>query len=251
MFKFRMNWRSIGVLLIAFLMVLLLGSTVFNVLRPAEPMPQALAALQSDAQVQVQPEPWLTFTPLSAVPKTGFVFYPGGLVDPRVYAPMARDIAARGYLVVVPAMPLNFAILDVGRADEIMRAFPSISRWAIGGHSLGGVAAAMYVKGHPDAVKGIVFWASYPSDGDNLSNLELPVVSIYGTRDGLSTVQKIDASHQLLPASTQWVAIEGGNHGQFGWYGLQSGDGTATISREEQQGQIVDATARLLKQISD
>ena len=250
MFKFKINWRSIGVLLIAFL-VLLLGSSVFYVLRPAEPMPQALAALQSDAQVQVQTEPWLIFKPFGADPKTGFILYPGGLVDPRAYAPMAHDIAARGYLVVVPAMPLNFAILDVGSADEIMRAFPSISRWAIGGHSLGGVAAAMYVKGHSDAVKGLVFWASYPSDGDNLSNLELPIVSIYGTRDGLSTVQKIDASHQLLPASTQWAAIQGGNHGQFGWYGLQSGDGVAMISREEQQRQIVEATVRLLKQISD
>ncbi len=239
------------VLLIAGLVLLALFGAAIIGLRPAEPMPQALMALHEDAQVQVQTEPWLIFKPRGMEPSTGLILYPGGLVDPRAYAPLAHDIAARGYLVVVPTMPLNFAILDIGRADAIIRNFPTIRRWAIGGHSLGGVAAAMFVKGHPQAVTGLVFWASYPSDNDNLSNLDLRVLSIYGTRDGLSTAQKIDASRRLLPASTRWLVIEGGNHGQFGWYGLQSGDGVATISREEQQSQIVDATTRLLKQISE
>ena len=164
---------------------------------------------------------------------------------------MAQDIAAQGYLVVVPSMPLNFAILDANRAEQVMPAFPTIRRWAVGGHSLGGVAAAMFVKSHPAAAKGLVFWASYPADGDNLSSFDLPVVSIYGTRDGLSTIAKIDSSRRLLPASTRWASIEGGNHGQFGWYGVQSGDGIATISREQQQAQIVTATVDLLKQISN
>ena len=246
-----MSKFGIRVLLIVVLAALGLGGFAIFATRPAAPMPQALAALQTDAQVQIQTEPWLVFRPRGAEPGTGLVFYPGGLVDPRAYAPMARDIAARGYLVVVPSMPLSFAILGVDRAADIVRAFPSIHQWAIGGHSLGGVAAAMFVKSRPDSVKGLVFWAAYPSDGDNLSNLRLRVVSVYGTRDGLSTIEKINTSHRLLPASTQWVAIEGGNHGQFGWYGQQSGDGTATISREEQQQKVVNATVDLLRQISD
>jgi NAD(P)-dependent dehydrogenase (short-subunit alcohol dehydrogenase family) len=50
-------------------------------------------------------------------------------------------------------------------------------------------------------------------------------------------------------AGTTWVAIQGGNHAQFGWYGDQSGDNPATITREEQQAQIVQATADLLAQL--
>ena len=42
------------------------------------------------------------------------------------------------------------------------------------------------------------------------------------------------------------VVIEGGNHGQFGWHGPQSGDQEATISREGQQEQAVAAAAKLL-----
>jgi hypothetical protein len=46
----------------------------------------------------------------------------------------------------------------------------------------------------------------------------------------------------LLPPDATIVVIEGGNHAQFGYYGIQTGDGKATISREDQQAQIVSAT---------
>jgi hypothetical protein len=44
-----------------------------------------------------------------------------------------------------------------------------------------------------------------------------------------------------------WVVIQGGDHAQFGWYGAQSGDNPATISREAQQAQIEQATVDFLK----
>jgi hypothetical protein len=47
-----------------------------------------------------------------------------------------------------------------------------------------------------------------------------------------------------------WVPIEGGNHAQFGYYGPQPGDSPATISREEQQAQAVDATVALLERMN-
>lgn len=219
--------------------------TVTVATRPAAPMPQALAALQSDNSVLVTTSPWLVFSPMGRVPSSGFVVYPGGLVDPRAYAPMARGIAANGHLVIIVPMPLNLAFFDSNRAEEVIRTFPAVKEWTIGGHSLGGVAAAMFVKSHPGTVGGLVFWASYPSD--NLSESRVRVLSLYGTKDGLSTPAKIDASRALLPPAAEYVAIEGGNHGQFGWYGLQSGDGIATISREEQQEQIVNETVRFIE----
>ncbi|MCB0120849.1 MAG: hypothetical protein KDE58_01335, partial [Caldilineaceae bacterium] len=76
----------------------------------AEPMPEALAALVSDDQVTVDYTVWLTFTPTAQAPTSGFIFYPGGRVDPRAYAPAAHAIAAAGYLVVIVPMPLNLAV---------------------------------------------------------------------------------------------------------------------------------------------
>ena len=216
-------------------------------LRAAAPMPQAMAALQADAHVAVEIEPWLTFRPRDAQPTLGFIFYPGGLVDSRAYAPAAHAIAAQGYLVVIVPMPLNLAFFGSNRAEEVMRVNASIRRWAIGGHSLGGVAAAMFVQSHPSAVDGLAFWASYPAA--DMSSASVRVLSISGTLDGLSTPEKIDASRAQLPANTRWLAIEGGNHGQFGWYGPQSGDHNANITREEQQRQLVSGMIEWMQSI--
>ena len=160
-----------------------------------------------------------------------------------------HDIAALGYLAVIVPMPLNLAFFGSDRAQEVIRAYPTIKHWAMGGHSLGGVAAAMFVKSHPDAIQGIAFWASYPAD--SMVDYTGMVVSISGSRDGLSTPDKINASVALLPAATQWYQIQGGNHGQFGWYGLQSGDGVATIPREAQHKEILTATMRLLSRLGN
>jgi hypothetical protein len=213
------------------------------------PMPEAIAALQSDQQVQVDTTRWLTFRPVSGQPTTGFIFYPGGKVNPRSYAPAARAIAAQGFLVVIVPMPLNLAVFGAGRAADVMAAYPDVSKWAVGGHSLGGSMAANFIDSHLGAVRGLVLWASYPASMDNLSSQTLAVISISGTLDGLSTPAKIAASRPLLPADTIWLAIDGGNHGQFGWYGEQGGDNPATISRAQQQQITIDATVKLLRSL--
>jgi hypothetical protein len=210
------------------------------------PMPQALEAMQSGDQVLVETGPWLVFRPADQEPSTGLIIYPGGRVDPRAYAPAARAIAAQGHLVVIVPMLLNLPILTPDKATEVIAAFPDIERWAIAGHSLGGAMAARFAHRHPDAVQGLALWAAYPAAGDDLSTQGISVVSISGTRDGLATPEEIDASRPLLPPDTRWVAIDGGNHAQFGWYGPQDGDGEASISREEQQAPIVQATLDLL-----
>ena len=169
------------------------------------------------------------------------IIYPGGRVDPRSYAPMAHALAGEGYLSIIVPMPLNLAVFNPGAALDVMAAFPEITNWAVGGHSLGGAMAANFVRNHLPVLDGLFLWAAYPASGDDLSGLEVDVVSIYGTLDGLMTGAEVEASRMLLPADTVWVPIEGGNHAQFGWYGDQPGDNPATISREEQQAQTIDA----------
>lgn len=213
---------------------------------PLGPMPEAVAALRSDAAVQVTTSPWLTFTPAGSQPATGFIFYPGGRVDARSYAPAARTIAGQGYLVVIAPVPFNLAVFKPAAADTVIAAHPEITRWAIGGHSLGGAMAANYVYTHPTAVQGLVLWAAYPAGNNGLADRQLAVVSIYGTHDGLASRFEVDASRALLPPGARYVHVEGGNHAQMGWYGPQGGDGEATISREAQQAQVLRATAELL-----
>ncbi len=237
--------RWILITIVVLLIVAVAGFVIWAE-TPLGPMPEALAALESDAVVTVETDPWLTFTPTGQTPTTGLILYPGGRVDYRSYAPPARAIAEQGYLVVIPRMPLNLAVFAPGKAADVMAAYPEIERWVVGGHSLGGAMAANFAYSNPDSVDGLALWAAYPAGSNDLSNrTDLSLISIYGTED--MGLEGIEASPPLLPSQTQWVVIDGGNHAQFGWYGPQPGDGIATISREEQQAQIVAATATFLE----
>ena len=53
-----------------------------------------------------------------------------------------------------------------------------------------------------------------------------------------------------VPGDATFVEIPGGNHEQMGWYTGQANDPPATIPREEQQAQAVEATVGLLRSIS-
>ncbi len=216
---------------------------------PLAPMPEALEALHSDSQIQVTEAGWIVFQPVGTQADTGLILYPGGRVDPRAYAPVARAIAEQGYLVVIVPMPLNLAVFGADRAQDVISAYPEIQYWAISGHSLGGAMAARFAYQHPGATEGLALWAAYPAKSDDLSRQNLEVLSILGSRDGLGTAQGVEETRQLLPESTQFVVIEGGNHAQFGTYGEQPGDSDAAITRTNQQAQVIQATQYLLAKI--
>lgn len=243
-------WRVLRWITLILLLVLVIAVAGFSfwALNIPDPMPEALAALESDDNVTVTADDgdWYWFTPAEAPPTTALIFYPGGKVDYRAYAPMAHAIATEGYAVAIPRVRLNLAILEIGAADPIIAAYPNIENWVFGGHSLGGSTAAFYADSTPDNVAGLFFVGSYPSM--DLSASGIPALSVYGTLDGLATVEDIDASRASLPDDADFIEIEGGNHAQFGWYGDQSGDNSATVSRDEQQAQTVDAVVAFLAQ---
>jgi hypothetical protein len=62
-------------------------------------------------------------------------------------------------------------------------------------------------------------------------------------------MDNFNATLSLLPPGTIMQVIQGGNHAQFGNYGPQPGDGTATISAADQQVQAADLTVRLLRAV--
>jgi len=245
--KRSLKWllAILGVVVIA---ALLWGLRWATYARP--PLPEAIDALESDELVRVADDPWLTFTPSQSTPTTAFIFYPGGRVDPRAYAPLMREIASHGYLVVVPEMPLNMAAFNPGIASEIIASYPEIDHWVIGGHSVGGAMAARYTGNHPDVIEGLAIWASYPPNSSDLSALDIPVVSIYGSREKRVNDASVGERKHLLPDDTRYVRIEGGDHHQFGSYAVDPADHLATISRESQHRQIIAATLPVLEAVS-
>jgi hypothetical protein len=236
-------------LALVFILTISLSGFVIWASNPLGPMPEALEALQSDARVKVVVDRWLVFEPVGTQPTSGLIFYPGGRVDARSYAPGMRALAENGYLAVIVPMPLNLAVFGINQADGVIAAFPQIKHWAIAGHSLGGAMAASYVSNHSGKIQGLILLASYPAEGDDLSDRNLKVTSIFGTSDGMASPTEVLNAAPQLPADTRWVSIEGGNHGQFGWYGSQPGDNPATISRPEQQEQILSASIQNLMSI--
>jgi hypothetical protein len=241
--------RSIVILSISTVFLIAILGFVVWAETPLGPMPEAIQALKSDSMVDVSEGQWVTFAPHGLKATTGFIIYPGGRVNYKSYAPTAHAIAARGYLTIIMPMPLNLAVLGVNRANAPIKSYTDIKAWAIGGHSLGGAMAAQFAHDNPALIKGLALWAAYPASGTDLSKINMKVVTIHGTNDGLVSAAQIDDSLKQLPPDTVRVEIQGGNHGQFGWYGDQPGDNPARISREAQQEQTVNATCQLLEKI--
>ncbi|MHB1136464.1 MAG: alpha/beta hydrolase [Coriobacteriia bacterium] len=235
--------RLVKPIVISVVALLLLASAGFYAWTRIAAYPAFPEAAERAGQAETD-RGWYVFEP-AGEPSAGFVFYPGGLVDPAAYALLMQRLSDSGVLVVIVPMPLDLAVLGIGRADDVIATYADIDTWVIGGHSLGGAMAAEYVKGDPGKVDGVVFLASYPAESTDLSGLPVSVLSLYGTEDGVSG-DVFEASLQRLPDDTSLVTIEGGNHAQFGHYGPQDGDGVATMSRDEQQQMTADAILRLI-----
>ena len=242
----RLRWLWILLTIILVLAIAVGAFTIWASMPVGELMPEAEAALLSDERVTVTGRGWLAFIPHDAPPTAGIILYPGGRVQAEAYAPLARRIAEEGYLATIVYAPINLAILNPNAAGGVMENFSAIDTWVVGGHSLGGSTAGIFAANHPDSVSGVVFIASYPAN-DALVNLDIPILSIYGTNDGVAETE--DIVEAVLPSTTRFVPIEGGNHSQFGYYRFQSGDSEATISRDEQIDQTIDAIIAFLDDV--
>ena len=179
---------------------------------------------------------------------TGLVLYSDALVDPRSYVPILTSLAVAGYPVVILELPFNIAFFDRSGADAVMSAEPGVTRWVVGGHSLGGVVASSVAGGADPRLRGLLLRASYPNSSIAAKTL-LAVTSISGSNDGLATPAEIDDAKAKLPPDPNYVEIQGGIHSFLGDYGQQDGDGQATISREDAQRQIQSASLALMLRV--
>ena len=210
----------------------------------------ALEAMKDDNEIDVKIDKNIIFTPKNKSADTGFIFYPGGLVEPEAYAPICKRISEKGYKVIIVPMPLNLAVFGEDRASSVIKANPDIKNWLIGGHSLGGVMAASYTFKHSDTIKGLALYASYPQEKHNISKTGVKVISLWGSNDKVADIEKIKVAKDILPEAAKFIQIDGGNHSQFGNYGFQKGDGIADISYEDQKNKAAEYTIDLIKSIS-
>ena len=204
---------------------------------------RANAALQSteDVQVHTLSNGNIVFEP--AEPQAGIVFYPGGKVQAEAYAPLMQDLAKRGFVSVIVPMPFDLAVFNVDGASGIQEQIPSVQKWILMGHSLGGSMAATYIDGHSESWDGLVLLASYSTSDLTDNNLE--VICIRGSEDGVLNEQAYADNQSNLSHDALESVIQGGNHAQFGDYGAQEGDGEPSISSEEQQKLTADEIAQV------
>ena len=178
--------------------------------------------------------------------ENALIFYPGAKVEYTAYVPLMYELAENGVDVFIIKMPCNLALFGINKADDIMSEY-SYEHVYLGGHSLGGAMAAVYAAKHADSTEldGLVLLAAYPTK--SLAESDLRVLTIYGSEDQVLSMEKIEAGRSLMPANATETVIEGGNHAQFGCYGEQKGDGTATISAEEQWKQTTTAILEMIE----
>lgn len=247
----RPRRRTVGLALLAVMgIVLALGVGAFAwYVQPQPLLPEATASLASTSEVAfTDAGDRLEWAPADGSYDTGLVLYPGGKVPAAAYGPAAQMIASEGYLVVVPQMPFNLAVFNIDAAPAAIAAHPEVATWAVGGHSLGGAMAAQYVASHPGAIDGLALWAAYPAT--DLSSAPVTSLTIYGTLDAGAERMAGAEARANLPPDASFVAIDGGNHEQMGWYTGQPNDPPATIDRADQQRQVVEATVTMLASLA-
>ena len=172
------------------------------------------------------------------------IFYPGAKVDEKPDAPVLGSLAENGVDCFLISMPLKLAFFGMNKADEILAEY-NYMHYYLAGHSLGGAMIANFTADHIDDCSGLFLLAAYPTK--DLSSARFPVIFIYGENDKVLNREKLEEGFSLVQSDYSKVEISGGNHAQFGSYGFQKGDGTATISAEEQWKITVDTILKTIR----
>ena len=229
--KNSLIYIATGIVVILALLVGIEKSMCYEALGDAQ-----IAMVTDDAVAVTETNRYIFFDGPSE--KAGLVFYPGAFVDADAYAPLLHEMAAEGMDCFAIKMPFDFALLNTYAANVVLDNY-EYEDWYMAGHSLGGVAAGRYCSGNMDKIDGLLLLASYVIDPVNTKD-GFVVTSIYGSEDAVLKLDQLEQNKEYLPDDCTTVAIEGGNHGQFGDYGQQKGDGEATMTTKEQIDKTIE-----------
>ena len=236
----RILWWVLGIIG-GLLVVAIVGILIWSQVGVAAAEPEPLAAVEADDRIVITDDSAaFILEPASGATDVGLVFIPGGKVEAQAYAAkLSGLVAEEGVTVVITKPWLNLAFFDLRPLDAFTGLVPDVDTWIVGGHSLGGVRSCMLAT-QADA---LALFASYCST--DLAESGLPVASISGSEDGLSTPDDIQAGKPMLPSDAVFSEIEGASHSSFGDYGLQAGDGTPDISDDEMTAHITELVGSL------
>ena len=221
----------------------------------AHGVPDGLRASTS-AVLVTEREGATVFMPAAATTDhTALVFLPGGAVDPDAYLPFVRAVADAGWPVALVRLPWRVAFTEGAQIEVWRRVLDVRSSWGasrpivLSGHSRGAALSALFASRYPMDLSGLLLIGTTHPKEQNLSSLRIPVLKISGTRDCVADLETSKAGAAKLPSQAVWTTIVGANHAQFGYYGSQLGDCSATISREDQQRQLREEVLRWLAQL--
>lgn len=231
---------SIGKIVRFGIVIVLLGAVVWFWVWSSQVMPAEQSAVD---QIKQNTSLKVTETDHSIImssadyhAKLGLVFLPGAKVDPHAYLYKLSGIVANTGITVVITKPyFNLALFDLRPIATFTNDVNDIDTWYVGGHSLGGVRACQYAADSSTHLAGLVLFGSYCD-----TDVSVPVLSLRGTRDQLTSQQDVDSHRTHLKGSVTTYEIDDAAHASFGDYGTQSGDGTASVDSEFVRLEITD-----------
>ncbi|MEL6345554.1 MAG: alpha/beta hydrolase, partial [Myxococcota bacterium] len=160
------------------------------------------------------------------LPAPAIVLVQGGFVTTERTRWMAAHFASRGYVVLSPDHVNNLALLEsdnglialdaVIDGDGVFEGLIDADAPAmVGGHSLGGVAAAVQWAQPEGRFAGLFLLGSFAAEGTDLSRHADPILSLVGGNDTSSTPEEVREGWEQFPTERWLGVVEGMNH--YGW----------------------------------
>lgn len=177
----------------------------------------------------------------------GFIIYGDERVQRECYLPFMIALAEHGYCAYLPTTFGNLPILNQEGAEYVIRTYRSVHTWYIIAHGKACPVAARYAKSYASKINGLIYLggASYHT---NLSDLDLPLLSIAGSNDSLLDKTRAEKAKKNNPAGSEYISIPDGNHSGILDTILLRGDTPSSLSNEEQIEQTVLAISTFLDQ---
>lgn len=175
-----------------------------------------------------------------------FIFQPGAnalfsnpVIDYSSYEIYMQHLASYGYIVIViddatAGFPngsdfdeaYGWYLQRLNDPNHWMSQIADPSQVIVGGHSLGGVKASDFLQNNKNNIQGIVYFASFPSQGfagigaHNIDDYQGKMLTIAGVEDAQSTPADCYEGYESYEqaACRYWVLLNGVGHGGFGDY---------------------------------
>lgn len=172
----------------------------------------------------------IPFVPPISSPRIGVVFHNGALVDPRAYSPICKQLAERYGIAVAlqiykDDLPFALDSCNTNRTQLASLVFPTVEKWTLAGHSMGGIAAMADAWSSQDStIGGLALLGSYVRQDVGCGEIDFfrtkfPMASVNASLDLVINQTNFVMSQSLLSENdTFYMEVMGGNHQQFGSY---------------------------------